>query len=472
RMVFAHYMVGLTYGQTLSDWTHEIRTAQAASIDGFALNIGPNDPYTLTQLRFAFEAAEGLFTLGHADEEEEDDGGGGAHQRLPPPFVLFLSFDMAAREWSVEQVVELIREFTRSRVYYHHVDERAMVSTFEGPGWADHWESVRRQVGGADGDGDGGQGIFFVPDWSSLGPHGVAGKLAHIDGAFSWAAWPRAGEERITGDEDREYLREKEKEDKVYMAGVSPWFYTRLPQWNKNWYSSSERLWYDRWMQILELQPDYVQIITWNDYGESSYICDPPTRPSQVVPGAEVYVSGHPHAALRATLPFLVRAYKSAGLKDCSRAEQLVTTVDDSDNDNQDNSWAVAWYKPQLARCGPDGGTVWGQAGTRSAALGARDVVSVMAVSSVPTTITLYIGNGNGNGDGDGDKITRPPHPHEHHHHHHHQHQLSFHEIPLHGRTGAVTMAMRGKGSVTGPAVRGQCVEGEVVGFNCVVIGV
>ena len=68
-----------------------------------------------------------------------------------------------------------------------------------------------------------------------------------------------------------------------YMMGVSPYFYTSqclnlsasaggvsvvltlrtdLPQWNKNWYCSSESLWYDRWQQILEVQPDFVEIIT------------------------------------------------------------------------------------------------------------------------------------------------------------------------------------------------------------------
>ena len=67
---------------------------------------------------------------------------------------------------------------------------------------------------------------------------------------------------------------------KKYMMGVSPWFYTGksalqgmsfpiltqqspdLAQWNKHWYCSSESLWYDRWQQILEVMPDFVQIIT------------------------------------------------------------------------------------------------------------------------------------------------------------------------------------------------------------------
>lgn len=66
---------------------------------------------------------------------------------------------------------------------------------------------------------------------------------------------------------------------KKYMMGVSPYFYTSmfssctrwllmltrvsdLPQWNKNWYSSSESLWFDRWQHVLDIMPDFVEIIT------------------------------------------------------------------------------------------------------------------------------------------------------------------------------------------------------------------
>jgi Glycosyl hydrolase family 71. len=34
----------------------------------------------------------------------------------------------------------------------------------------------------------------------------------------------------------------------------------------------SDLLWYDRWNEILRLSPRFVEIITWNDYGESHYI--------------------------------------------------------------------------------------------------------------------------------------------------------------------------------------------------------
>lgn len=188
-------------------------------------------------------------------------------------------------EWSVGAVVDIVDAFCKAYAprVQHTVGGLPFVSTFEGPGWAHNWDAVRRATGG----------VFLVPDWSSLGPEEVGRRLGVVDGAFSWAAWPRAGESRITAEED--VLYKKALRGKAYMMGVSPWFYTSklflsfppsppssarcdvhelvvllltifvflgLPQWHKNWYSSSETLWFDRWAQILQEKPDYVQIIT------------------------------------------------------------------------------------------------------------------------------------------------------------------------------------------------------------------
>ncbi len=51
---------------------------------------------------------------------------------------------------------------------------------------------------------------------------------------------------------------------------VSPWFYTNMPGYNKDWMWSGNDLWHDRWLQVLYLQPEFVQIISWNDFGEVS----------------------------------------------------------------------------------------------------------------------------------------------------------------------------------------------------------
>jgi len=49
--------VGLTCGQTAEHWARDIESAKLASIDGFALNIGPCDSWTIEQLQQAYDTA-------------------------------------------------------------------------------------------------------------------------------------------------------------------------------------------------------------------------------------------------------------------------------------------------------------------------------------------------------------------------------------------------------------------------------
>jgi hypothetical protein len=62
---------------------------------------------------------------------------------------------------------------------------------------------------------------------------------------------------------------------------ASPWFYTNMPGYAKNWMWPQHQmtLWPERWTQILALvpQPHYVEIISWNDFGE---VCKGRTSPS------------------------------------------------------------------------------------------------------------------------------------------------------------------------------------------------
>lgn len=85
---------------------------------------------------------------------------------------------MACGSWLVEQVVYLINRYKQSSAQMM-VEGRPLVSTFEGPDWADNWPQVREQTGD----------IFLIPDWSSLGPHGVGQKLGLIDGACKFLGW-------------------------------------------------------------------------------------------------------------------------------------------------------------------------------------------------------------------------------------------------------------------------------------------
>lgn len=79
--------------------------------------------------------------------------------------------------------------------------------------------------------------------------------------------WPK-GPENITTVTDRLFEGVMRPVGKSYMMGelrnnpsrelkltflflgISPWFYTNLPQWNKAWVWRGDNVWYQRWQQV------------------------------------------------------------------------------------------------------------------------------------------------------------------------------------------------------------------------------
>ncbi len=79
--------------------------------------------------------------------------------------------------------------------------------------------------------------------------------------------------------------------------------------YSKNWLFPSDTLWYDRWEHILKLKPRFIEIVTWNDYGESHYIgrLDSPHGDD----GNSKWVYGYPHNGwLDMAVPYIA-AYKA-----------------------------------------------------------------------------------------------------------------------------------------------------------------
>ena len=106
------------------------------------------------------------------------------------------------------------------------------------------------------------------------------------------------------------------------MMPVSPWFYTNLPAYSKNWLWHSDSIWHYRWLQAISLAPTFIQIISWNDYGESHYIG--PIRPSGVVSGAWYVDSNHAHTGWTAFLPHYIAAYKAGSTASLSNPPTTV----------------------------------------------------------------------------------------------------------------------------------------------------
>ncbi|KAI4212429.1 MAG: hypothetical protein LQ351_004861 [Letrouitia transgressa] len=292
--------VGNTGAYTTDDWTADIQLAQKAGIDAFALNIAAKTDYNKTQLANAYTAAENL------------------------GFKLFLSFDYAAQgPWDSLAVISMLQDHVNSSAQFK-VDNRSFVSTFEGPDNSGDWVAIREAVP-----------IFFLPDWTSVGPDTFrASKLELVDGAFSWDAWPQGATDK-TDDSDKAW--KGAVGSKSYMMPVSPWFYTNLPEYQKNWLWRGDDIWHNRWQQVLEIQPTFVEILTWNDYGESHYIG--PIKDQGVPSGAHKYVDNMPHDHWRDLLPYYIAAYKNG---------QAPTITEDKSH---------IWFRLTPAAAGNNGGT-------------------------------------------------------------------------------------------------------------------
>ncbi|KAJ5175656.1 uncharacterized protein N7482_001533 [Penicillium canariense] len=302
KAVFAHFMVSNSENYTESDWANDFTLALDAHIDAFAMNMAYGDPVNSAALPVAFTVADSL------------------------GFRLFFSFDYAGNgAWPEDQVLDYLTTYGSNAAYYQH-NGQPLVSTFEGPDNADDWVTIKAETN-----------CFLIPDWSSLGAKAAMAKDV-ADGLMSWAAWPWGGQEMNTYVDAsyRDYLN-----GLPYMMPVSPWFYTNLPGYNKNWMWRSDNLWYDRWQEIWFLQPEFVEILTWNDYGESHYIgplYDKAMAPMYIGQAPFNYVENMPHDGWRLFLPFVIDMYKS----------DIATVTEEG---------LVTWFRPQPVGACDDGQT-------------------------------------------------------------------------------------------------------------------
>ncbi|QQK43472.1 Alpha-1,3-glucanase, putative [Penicillium digitatum] len=272
--VFAHFMIINSANYTFEDWSNDMKLAQDAHIDAFALNMAYNDLTNMKALPVAFSAAESV------------------------GFKLFFSFDYSGNgNWPKSDLINLINHYSAHSSYFFY-QGKAFVSTFEGSGRADDWPSIKSETG-----------CFFIPSWSSIGAKPSV-ETGVVDGLFSWAGWPW-GPQNMDTYTDASYLQYLA--GMPYMMPVSPWFYTNLPGYKKNWMWRGDHLWHDRWQEVLFVQPEFVEIISWNDYGESHYIGPLHEKSMEAFEIGEApfnYATDMPHDGWRLQLPFWIDMYK------------------------------------------------------------------------------------------------------------------------------------------------------------------
>ncbi|KAG8530384.1 uncharacterized protein KY384_004886 [Bacidia gigantensis] len=283
-----------------ADYDNDMIAAKSAGIDAFALNIGRDD-WVPKQLQYAYGSA--------------------AKNGLS----VFLSFDF--NWYSIDQATEMATLLSNwvTQQAQLKIGGRAFVSTFAGDGL--NVNSIRQTV-----RANKGVELLVVPNFNYK-------DLGGADGLFNWMAWPNNGDNKApsdgnnysVADGDNNYMMAL-KPDKPYLLPVSSWFschYGLEVPYSKNWVFPSDLLWHSRWNEVLNSGAQWLEILTWNDYGESHYIG--PLSSPHSDDGNSKWTNDMPHNGwLYMAVPYIA-AFKNGEQKPDAHIE----------NDN-----LYYWYRP------------------------------------------------------------------------------------------------------------------------------
>lgn len=252
RAVFAHYMVCCPMaggGVTEQDFAAEIRQAQSHGLDGFVLNCGSWDqePRYHANGELIFAAASKLGT----------------------GFKLFFSADGLPPD----QVIAMVSEFYDHPNMYRFRG-KPVLSTFAGDkAWAKAFLTPLATAG---------KPVFFVPFFyprdliggstDGFTDRNMAQLIANtgfVDGFFFFGAGGQGDEiARLSKQIGQAWRRA----DKPYMAPVTPYYCGLSPQNNRVFESRGFEGMAAQWEAAINVGAQWVEIVTWNDWGESTYV--------------------------------------------------------------------------------------------------------------------------------------------------------------------------------------------------------
>lgn len=310
--------------QALSDVTE----AQALGLDAFALNVQqPSADWTANSLALLFNAS------------------------AQTGFKLFFSMDMSAIP-SPSTCLPLLTQYAHHPAYYTHLN-RPFLMTFHGGTDSNapaQWQTTLQSLSPRP---------FFAPNLDDH-PSTQGGVFASsifttfpaADGLTGWeTAWSFPGPVPSTttsspSPRDAANLAATSQNKKTYIMPLSTFQSKHAPQWG-NWYRRGELTLTQQMIAILSLQPDFVQILTWNDAGEGHYIGN--LWPEAITDDAtRAVIGGYDHAAWRAVLGPFVQALKK-GAKTPGEVVPAATT-------KGGKVAGAFWYRPLLktAQCESD----------------------------------------------------------------------------------------------------------------------
>lgn len=251
RKVFAHYMVCIpTYGgdSTVADYQREIRAAQAAGIDGFALNCGgwtQREPHYKKRALLLYQAAKAL-------------GSG---------FKLFISADYAGG-LTADETRDMVESF-RSHPNQFCYKGKPVLSTFGGK--RPQAEFVAQEFTGE-------RAICYVPFYYPTPAAEMPAQAqvdqvfrdygAGLDGFFHFGA---AGAPEQIAESNRLLAQKWLGAGKLFMAGITP-YYRGLGGNYRVYDSRGFEGMAKQWEGAIRDGATWVELVTWNDWGEASYL--------------------------------------------------------------------------------------------------------------------------------------------------------------------------------------------------------
>jgi hypothetical protein len=182
-----------------------------------------------------------------------------AAQSVDSRFKILVMPDISALKSDADTVVKIIAAAAASPAAYRLNDGRLAVSAFNaGANSVDWWSGVLAQLKTR------GIAVAFVPTF--LGWKGQANAFAPI--SYGFADWGTATARAAEAMKDDPALAHKQ--GKIYMMPVDPQQYR--PKGSIYWEASNSAAFRNGWMSAITGNADWVQLVTWSDFSESSQI--------------------------------------------------------------------------------------------------------------------------------------------------------------------------------------------------------
>jgi hypothetical protein len=232
--------VGSPSDWQLSNMKQEVRMAIARGITGFTVDV-----MSVKEATNSTSHLHSLLAAAHA---------------VDPRFKIVVMPDISALKSDSDAVIQIIAAVASSPAAYKLDDGRLVVTAFNASvNSVQWWQSVIAQLKSQ------GINIAFVPTFLGWGRQAEA--FAGISHGFGdWGTATESASERTKGDPAEAHG----SYGKIYMMPVDPQQYR--PKESTYWEAGNSGAFRKSWTSSIDGSADWVQLVTWSDFSESSQI--------------------------------------------------------------------------------------------------------------------------------------------------------------------------------------------------------